>query len=321
MKKTSTTEAFIKKARAVHGDKYDYKKTNYIRATIKVCITCPIHGDFWQRPSSHLTGYGCMECGHDNVKRKLSGSKDVFIEKSKEIYGDKYDYSLVDYINNKTPVKIVCKKHGVFLKSPDAHLRGQGCPRCSLGQKNAKKRLTNEEYISRAIKIHGNKYDYSKTNYTGYYNPVTIICKEHGEFTQLAYDHLHGKGCKKCKMSHLENRVNQLLTLNGINFKYNFIPDFLKNGKSHRSLDFFISEIGVAIECQGKQHFFDSPFYKKTRAEAYEKDLKKFDDCKNNGIRILYFSDIKPTCYIDRVFNTEDDLINEIKKIYEKKLL
>ena len=321
MKNTSTTEEFIKKARAIHGEKYDYSKTNYIGARIKVCITCPIHGDFLQRPNGHLTGYGCCECGYESTRKKISGKGETFIEKANAVYGGIYDYSLVEYTNNKTPVKIICKKHGIFLKSPDAHLNGQGCTRCSLDKKNTEKRLTNEEYISRAIKIHGNKYDYRKTNYAGYYKPVTIICKEHGEFTQLAYDHLHGKGCKKCKMSHLENKINQLLLLNGINFKYNYIPDFLKNGKSHRSLDFFISEIGVAIECQGKQHFSDSPFYKKTYAEAYERDLKKYEDCKKNGVRILYFSDISPKNYFDNVFNNEYDLINEIKKMYGKELL
>ena len=58
-----TTEKFIEKARAVHGDTYDYSKTQYVRSMEKVCITCPEHGDFWQVPTSHLRGVGCPKCG------------------------------------------------------------------------------------------------------------------------------------------------------------------------------------------------------------------------------------------------------------------
>ena len=60
------------------------------------------------------------------------------------------------------------------------------------------KRKTNEEFIAEAIKIHGNKYDYSHVEYKGANIPVTIICPIHGEFQQRAADHINGHGCKKC---------------------------------------------------------------------------------------------------------------------------
>jgi hypothetical protein len=93
---------------------------------LKIKIICPIHGIFEQIPHSHLNGKGCKLCGN-NTKKSL---KD-FIEESKKVHGDKYDYSLVEYINNKIPVKIICQKHGVFLKSPKTHVHNiSGCPSC-----------------------------------------------------------------------------------------------------------------------------------------------------------------------------------------------
>ena len=94
MKKV-TTEDFIKKAREIHGDKYDYSKVEYIKRNQKVCIICPVHGEFWQIPGNHLCGNGCSECSG----KKKSNTED-FIKKAREIHGDRYDYSKVNYVNN-----------------------------------------------------------------------------------------------------------------------------------------------------------------------------------------------------------------------------
>ena len=69
----STQEEFIAKAREVHGEKYDYSKVEYINNRTKVCIICPIHGEFWQTPSNHLHGYECKECGRFKSRRKIFG--------------------------------------------------------------------------------------------------------------------------------------------------------------------------------------------------------------------------------------------------------
>jgi hypothetical protein len=68
MGKRLTTEEFIEKARKVHGDKYDYSKAEYVNSVIKVCIICPIHGEFWQNPNSHMNGVGCKECYYCSKK-------------------------------------------------------------------------------------------------------------------------------------------------------------------------------------------------------------------------------------------------------------
>ena len=119
----------------------------------------------------------------------------IFLEKAKSIHGDKYDYSLVNYLNNYTPVKIICPIHGVFEQKPTYHIdKGNGCRECSTRNK-----LTNEIFIEKARLVHGDKYDYSKVDYINAKTKVKVICPIHGEFEQTPSSHLHQKtGCSKC---------------------------------------------------------------------------------------------------------------------------
>ena len=186
-------EEFIKKAKKVHGDKYDYSKVDYINSQTKVCIICPEHGEFWQIPASHIRGYKCPECGNYNRGSKKRISKEEFIKKAKEVHGDKYDYSKVEYINANTKVCIICPEHGEFWQEPVVHIKQKsGCPKC-VGRNT-----TTEEFIKKAMEVHGERYDYSKVVYTKAHNKVCIICPEHGEFWQTPAKHLLGQGCSKC---------------------------------------------------------------------------------------------------------------------------
>lgn len=126
-----TTEQFISKAKEIHGDKYDYSKAKYVNAHTPITIICPIHGEFQQKPSEHLSGYGCKQCGIERRSQAQALTTDKFIERAKKVHGDKYDYSKVEYINSSTPITIICKKHGEFQQRPDSHLQGQGCPICN----------------------------------------------------------------------------------------------------------------------------------------------------------------------------------------------
>ena len=116
MIKSLTTQEFIERARKVHGDKYDYSKVEYVNNRVKLCIICPIHGEFWQTPNAHLNGQGCSMCGRISQTKKRALSKETFITKARKVHGDKYDYSKVEYVNNRTKVCIICKKHGEFCK-------------------------------------------------------------------------------------------------------------------------------------------------------------------------------------------------------------
>ena len=103
-----TTEEFIQKAQAVHGDKYDYSKVNYVNYRTRVLIICPKHGEFLQRPDIHLQGKGCTKCGRERIGIASSKSKEQFLQEARKVHGDKYDYSKVDYVNYQTKVTIIC---------------------------------------------------------------------------------------------------------------------------------------------------------------------------------------------------------------------
>lgn len=193
--KKLTQEEFITRAKKKHGDKYDYSSVEYKTAHVKVKIICEKHGTFEQKAFKHLRGEGCAKCSGN-----VNYNTEEFIEKSKLIHGNKYDYSKVDYKNCKSKIIIICKEHGEFQQIPSSHLKGYGCGRCG-----GSKLYMTEEIIERFKLIHGIRYDYSKVNYTKYENKVKIICRIHGEFEQMVDTHLRGNGCSKCSGKYRSN--------------------------------------------------------------------------------------------------------------------
>lgn len=126
---------FINKAKTTHGEIYDYSLIPKTwNSKDKLPIKCPIHGVFYQRYDHHLHGHGCPMCaGNEKM------NKEQFIEKAKAVHGNKYDYSKVDYVNNRTPVIVICSIHGEFQQTPSNHLKGQGCPTCAYSSPRNKK--------------------------------------------------------------------------------------------------------------------------------------------------------------------------------------
>lgn len=122
---------FIEKAKQVHADKYDYSKIKYINNYTKVCIICPVHGEFWQTPFAHLQGQGCPNCKGKKISSKKVKTQKKFIDELKQIHGDKYNYSKVEYNGCYDKVCISCSKHGEFWMTPNNLLNGHGCPFCS----------------------------------------------------------------------------------------------------------------------------------------------------------------------------------------------
>lgn len=187
-------EKIIENCRSTHGDRYEYNLINEgIRVkTQKLQIICPVHGVFSQWYGHHVKGFGCPSCSG-----KAKKNTEIFIREAREVHGDKYDYSLVEYKNVNTPVTILCPLHGKFRKTYTAHItEKQGCRKCSglYG-------CTNEEFIQACKTTHSDMYDYSKTLYKGMDKRVSIICKSClEEFTPKAKDHYHNKsGCPFCK--------------------------------------------------------------------------------------------------------------------------
>ena len=323
MSKKKTREEFIKEARGTHGDKYDYSKVEYIGALKKVCIICPNpeHGEFWQTPSHHLEGKGCPKCAGDKLRERKTLTKEEFIEKAKEKHGDKYDYSKVKYVNNKTKVCIICPEpeHGEFLQEANSHLQGKGCPKCAYEDKGERRRLSKEDFIKKAHEKHGNKYDYSNVEYVDTLTKVCIICLKpnHGEFWQTPYSHTRGNGCPKCNLSHLECDVMNYLDDMGMTYDYQKRFDWL----GLQSLDFYLPEYNVGIECQGIQHFEpierfggDKGFKKTLQRDKRNKAL-----CEKHDIKLLYFGNVPNyDTFLGEVLHDDVqyliDFLNEHKK-------
>jgi hypothetical protein len=126
-----STKEFLELARSVHGEKYDYSKVDYRNNHTKVPIVCAEHGEFRQRPQKHLRGAGCKKCGIVLRANKHRLKKELFVQRSRSVHGERYDYDKVDYRTAHTKVAIVCRKHGPFEQEPNSHVGGVGCPKCS----------------------------------------------------------------------------------------------------------------------------------------------------------------------------------------------
>lgn len=139
MPKKSNILEFIDKANKVHNNKYDYSKGIYISVMKHICIICPLHGEFWQSPANHLSGYSCKTCGYIKNAKEMRNTQEEFLTKAINKHNNEFDYSKSVYIDNKHPIAIICKEHGEFLQRPDAHMNGNKCPFCRLTQNNYSK--------------------------------------------------------------------------------------------------------------------------------------------------------------------------------------
>ena len=307
-KRTVNTENLIEKYQSIHNSKYTYEKTQYIDANTKICVTCPEHGNFYILPFNHLNGQGCPKCKGRNL------TQEEIIENFKKVHGRKYDYSKVEYKKSKEKVCITCPIHGDFYQTPQKHLSGQGCPKCSVIKREQNKPMTSSFFIKRSNEQHGNFYMYRNISFKNLHEKVEIICPIHGFFKQIAQDHINGHGCPKCNMSRLEEEVSLLLKENNIIFEEQKTFDWLKY-KSKLRLDFYLPDYDIAIECQGKQHFEAIDIFggKRNFQVTIERDNKKRELCQKNNIILLYYSNEK----IDfpyYVYTDKMELLQEIIK-------
>ena len=311
-----TTEDFIKQATELQNGFYGYSKSVYVNDKTPLVITCPIHGDFLQTPNKHLIGHGCPKCRYEKSSKALRRDLESVISKAKEVHGDgTYDYSLItDYKNSKTKYPIICKKHGVFMQSMNAHIDWkQGCPICGKEKSIEARKLTNEEFLERASKRHKDisNYSFEKTDVThpNDNGKICITCKKHGDFWMLASNFIHGQGCPTCQINRLEGSVRGLLEENRIPYEYQKRFDFL--GK--QSLDFYLPNQNLSIECQGRQHFEPIDHYGGLQGYLVQKerDERKLTLCKENGIYILFYSNIDYDFPYD-VIRSLDELLKKI---------
>ena len=272
-----------------------------------ITVRCKIDGNIWKtKPNWLKRGSRCLVCYHKLNGEIRRNTLEYFISKANEIHGDRYDYSKVEYVNNKTKVCIICPEHGEFWQTPEKHINsGHGCTYCFTSF-----RKTKEQFIEESRKIHGDKYDYSKVEYSNNRTKVCIICPEHGEFWQAPDRHIRGNGCPKCNYSSLERKVEQYLRENDINFvaqqKFKWL--------GRQSLDFYLPDYNIAVECQGEQHF--NGWFKNTNDKKIiiNRDVKKYNKCVEHGIKIIYYFDSSFNENDISIYNNEN-VINEIKQL------
>ena len=286
-----TKEEFIIKSIRVHGDKYDYSNVEYNNNHTEINIICKEHGNFTQTPQGHLSGRGCKKCSG-----KYKYSTEEWIIMAKEMHGDKYDYSKSIYNFSKANVIIICKKHGEFQQKPNGHLQGKGCIKC--GGCNLK---TTDEFIKQATRVHGDKYDYSKTIYTIAKNKIIITCKKCGDFEQNPNLHLKDCGCNKCCNSKKYSK-EQIKWLNFIQIKDNIFIEHAENSKefivptTRYRADGWCRETNTIYEYHGSYWHGDPKWFNAialnkvthcTFGELYEKTMQKEKTIKELGYNLV----------------------------------
>lgn len=251
----------------------------------------------------------CCSC-YQKIKGdiKASNFKSKFLERANDLYNNKYDYSKMKYKDSKIKSIIICPDHGEFLIEPQKHLRGRGCPKCAREVAGKKRALTKDDFIRKARKVHGDKYDYSKFEYSNDFGKSIIICPDHGEFLQQASVHIRMKsGCPKCNESKGEERIRLFLEENNIIYKAQHRFDDCKY-KNTLPFDFYLPDYNTCIEYDGIQHFkiIERYIKEETLIETRKRDKIKTEYCKSNGISLIR---IKYTKY-DKI---EDILVEKLK--------
>lgn len=301
--RNKTTDEFIDEANIVHNNLYDYSKAIYINATTKICITCKIHGDFEQLSNSHLDGSGCPKCGFIKNANLSRGNKEDFIIKSNILHNNTYDYSKVNYINQKMKVIIGCKIHGDFEQSPNNHTHKshpRQCPKCSTINTANNQRSSKDVFIERANKVHNNLYDYSNVEYINCEIKIKINCKKHGEFIQRPQHHLNGTCCPKCNTRGFSKL--QISWLNFISTYYGIKIIHAENGDEYIIPNTRFKADGYCIETNtiyefhgdywhGNPNIYDSNKFnnttKCTHGELYQNTLNKEQQIRDLGFNLI----------------------------------
>ncbi len=285
-RKKITTDEFVKRAIKVHGYKFDYSNTIYSTLDSKTNIECKIHGIFSQNAADHLNGNGCPQC---------SGNKKVdtptFIQNAKNKHGEKYDYSLVEYTNNKTKIKIICPEHGMFEQQPNNHISGQGCPLCKnekvkLAATKPKQQILNELNES----FDGMGYEFILDDYIDSRSYVSVICPTHGEFKRKLQTLRRGHICSDCAghQSKGERAIREWLEEHNIEY----IPQMKFKGCTfNRELkfDYYLPNHNTCIEYNGKQHYYVSSKFGGEEEFRLGKirDNIKIQYCHENSIPLI----------------------------------
>ena len=313
-----TTSEFVLKSQAKHCPiRYDYRNVVYVNSRVPVCIDCPVHGQFMQKPNNHLNGARCPECAKISRASFFRSNTKIFIEKANIRHDGRYNYFKTQYgKNNLDEVIIICPLHGEFVQTPNDHLDGCGCPTCGKEISVRSRTKTTSEFIRDARNVWNDLYDYSHTKYFNCDEKVIITCKKHGDFLQTPNNHINcEQGCPKCNMSKGEAKI--LIYLQSHNFDYvqqQWFTD-CRSGKGKRQVlkfDFYLPSQNLLIEYNGKQHYKSNSFVG-GRHLTTDDELALIQN--NDEIKKKYAISKKIDLLIIKYTN-----INQIEKILSAKL-
>lgn len=268
MPRRKTKSEVIESFKKVHGDRYDYSKVEYVNQTSDVTIICRVHGEFNQRPQHHSNGSGCKKCGNNTM------THDQFIDKFKEVHGDRYDYSLSKPKTTKHAIDIVCSRHGIFSQNVGGHMRGNGCKKCSNEEFGRNQIKDYGSHIKDFEKIHGGMYDYSNTKIVLSRDKCSVRCRSHGDFMITPKNHLAGHGCPKCsntsfnpklpsilyvlKIRMLDGRVSYKIGITNRNVPKRYYSKDMKFIESYEEYFFWDGGQAREIELHIKRRFSDN---------------------------------------------------------------
>ena len=254
----------------------DYKGANE-----KIIIKCTDCGYEWKAvPRAVINSKcGCPKCGVQ--KSKFNKAKESFMSKLNK---DKYE--LIAY-NGFQDVTVKCKKCGNLRHTTADNILRFGCKHCASTKQNEPRRLTTQEFTTKAKEIHGDRYNYSKVKYISWNTPVCIICPKHGEFWQKAGKHLLGHGCQKCRESRGEELVRLALEENSIPFEQEKRLQLYKKVL----VDFYINfnNKQYIIEVNGEQHYKPIEYFggKLKYDEQVKRDIALSEYCQGHNIKLF----------------------------------
>jgi hypothetical protein len=278
-----------KRCHKIHSNKYRIPNQNYIDIFARITVICKTHGEFDISTKNLLSGHGCSKCAGVEKSSIVELRK-----KCNKIHGDKFIIPNQEYINAKTDIKVICKKHidNDWFISPTRLLKRKGCPICTK-----KHKLDLIDVRIKCENAHkGKGYTIKNQNYVDNNTNILVTCPKHGDWPAKPQNLFNGCGCPKCNSSKAEIKIEKILKENNIKF----IPQKkFENCKHIKKLpfDFYLSEYNICIEYDGEQHFKRFHFEKDDiRLEKRQKlDEIKNEYCRKNNIhliRISYFQNI-----------------------------
>jgi hypothetical protein len=280
-----STEDYIIEVNKTHNNKYDYSLINFNNLNDIIKIICPIHGEFEQKASSHKYGSGCPKCVGKN--KELND----IINELNNIHNNKYDYSLLNYVNAKTKVKIICPEHGEFEQTLNTHKNGHGCPKCVGRDKNESNLITKFNHI------HNNKYEYNFIEGTKVNDKIEITCSDHGIFTQLINSHLQGSGCPKCKNLSISEKKTKSID------EFIIEANKIHNNKyDYSKSEYFKAKEYIKITCSKHGDFEQTPD-SHLQGSGCPKCALKYDKTENEvkefikSIKLKYIENTKKIIY------------------------